>query len=142
MTGEKLADVFQPGNHASTFGGTPLACASALGVIEAMEDEDMLANATTVGETFMQLLAEIANKHDWIETVRGKGLMVGLVLNQPAKELQTILESKGVLALATAEKILRFLPPLNVDEATVRKVADIVKEACEEIAAKTGGSDQ
>lgn len=130
VTSPRLADVFQPGHHATTFGGTPLACAAALAVIEVFEEEALLENAVRMGEAFMEGLRKLAAKYPFISEVRGAGLMVGLVLNRPAKELQDLLQQHGVIALATAETVLRFLPPLNVTTAEVRKAMRALDKAC------------
>ena len=112
VAGEKLADVFQPGHHATTFGGTPLACAAAQAVVDVIEEEDLLMNTLMMGAYFVEGLCEIAAKHKkWIECVRGFGLLLGLVLDVPAAELQKKLQEKGMLALATAGNVLRLLPP-------------------------------
>ena len=126
----KLADIFQPGNHASTFGGNPLACAAALAVIETMEQENLPDNAAKMGELFMGLLKKLSRKYSFIQDVRGRGLMVGLVLDQPAKPLEVILREKGLIAIATADTVIRFLPPLNVKAAQIRKAARLVDAAC------------
>ncbi len=128
----KLADVLQPGTHATTFGGTPPACAAALAVIRIIEEEALLENATKTGEMFMESLKKVAAKYSFIREVRGAGLMIGLVLNQPAKELENILREHGLITLATAETVIRFLPPLNVTPSEVRRAAKIVDRACAE----------
>jgi acetylornithine/N-succinyldiaminopimelate aminotransferase len=79
----ELSNVFQPGNHASTFGGTPLACAAALAVLETIEKEHLLENAANMGALFMDGLKALAHKHPCIQTVRGLGLMIGGVLTSP-----------------------------------------------------------
>lgn len=145
VTGPRLADVFQPGNHATTFGGTPLACAAALAVIDVMEEEELLKNAARMGDLFMEKLRQVAAKYSFVSEVRGVGLMVGLVLNQPAKDLETLLRGKGLIALATAENVIRFLPPLNVKASEIRKASRIVDKACAEWVAKVknpGPDDQ
>lgn len=132
VTAPKLADVFQPGNHATTFGGTPLACAAALAVLDVIEEDGLRENAVRMGEAFTEKLKQVAAKYAFIGEVRGAGLMIGLVLNQPAKELETILREHGLIALATAENVIRFLPPLNVTLSEVRRAARIVDKACAE----------
>lgn len=132
VSNRKLADVFQPGRHATTFGGTPLACAAACAVIEVIEEEGLLENASDMGDLFRELLEKTARKHDFIREVRGAGLMIGMVLDRPAKPLETLLQEKGLLGLATSENVLRFLPPLNVKAAEVRKAARLVGKACAE----------
>lgn len=130
VTSPKLADVFQPGNHASTFGGNPLACAVALAVIETVESEGLLQNAIAMGELFTNLLTKKTRKFSFVKAVRGKGLMLGLVLDRPAKELEVLLREKGLITIATADTVIRFLPPLNVKAPQIRKAVNIVVEAC------------
>ncbi len=125
----ELSDIFKPGNHASTFGGNPLACAVAVSVIEAMEEEEMVHNAERLGLLFMQELNKLIPKYGVIRQARGLGLMVGLVCDIPVKPLERILRDKGLLALATAEKVMRFLPPLNITEAQLRKALQIIDES-------------
>lgn len=128
-----VADVFQPGHHATTFGGTPLACAAALAVIETIEQEKLLENAETMGALLLSELQKIAEQYDWIECARGCGLMVGLVLNDSALPLQKILQEKGLLTLATAVRVLRMLPPLNVTPAEIQQAVALIAEACTEL---------
>jgi acetylornithine/N-succinyldiaminopimelate aminotransferase len=125
----KLSDVFKPGNHASTFGGNLLACAAALATIEVMEEEEMLHNAVQMGKLFVSGLANLRSKYGVIDTVRGVGLMVGLVCNTPVKPLERIMREKGLIALTTGENIMRFLPPLNINEAQMKKAIQIVDES-------------
>jgi predicted acetylornithine/succinylornithine family transaminase len=130
VTNEKLADVLTVGSHATTFGGTPLACAAALAVVETIEKQDLLAHVRKSGEQFRRKLEKLMKKHPFIQEVRGVGLMIGLVLDRPAGPLQTLLQEKGLLALATAGNVVRFLPPLNVTPGQARKAVRIVEKAC------------
>jgi acetylornithine/N-succinyldiaminopimelate aminotransferase len=107
----ELSNVFQPGNHASTFGGTPLACAAALAVLDTIEKEHLLDNAAAMGALFMDGLKALAQKHPCIKTVRGLGLMVGAVLDIPAKPVEAKLRENGLLCIATGDHVLRFVPP-------------------------------
>lgn len=134
VAGSALADVFQPGHHATTFGGTPMACSAALSVIEVIEEEDLLANTMMMGAYLVEGLCEISAKHKkWISQVRGLGLLLGLVLDVPALPLQKKLQEKGMLALATAGNVLRLLPPLNVSQKEVDQALKLIGEACEEL---------
>ena len=134
VAGKKLADVFQPGHHATTFGGTPLACAAALSVIAVIEEEELLANTTMMGAYFVEGLCDIAMKHKkWISGVRGLGLLLGMVLDVPAVTLQKKLQEKGMLALATAGNVLRMLPPLNVLQEEIDQALKLIGEACAEL---------
>jgi predicted acetylornithine/succinylornithine family transaminase len=129
VTGDTLADVFQPGTHASTFGGTPLACAAALATIEVIENEDLLKNARDKGALFTELLQALAEKHTDIKGVRGMGLMLGLMLEHPAKEVVNAMTEMGLIAIATADVVVRFLPPLNVTEDEIKEAVAIVDKA-------------
>ncbi|HEY5653486.1 MAG TPA: aspartate aminotransferase family protein [Pontiella sp.] len=134
VAGEKLADVFQPGHHATTFGGTPLACAASLSVIDVIEEEELLANTMMMGAYFVEGLCGIALKHKkWISGVRGLGLLLGLVLDVPAAPLQKKLQEKGMLALATAGNVLRLLPPLNVSQEEIDQALILIGEVCAEL---------
>jgi acetylornithine/succinyldiaminopimelate/putrescine aminotransferase len=133
VSNQKLADVYQPGKHASTFGGTPLACAAALATIEVIEEEDLLAAATRAGDLFKEGLEAFIEKYEHVKEVRGRGLMLGMELDQPAKPLVDKMADMGLLALATAEKVVRFLPPLNVKDGEIEEALDIIDDALAEI---------
>jgi predicted acetylornithine/succinylornithine family transaminase len=125
VSGPKLANVFQPGKHASTFGGTPLACAAALATIEAMEEEGLVQRAQAAGDKLLAGLAKFVGKYPHVTGVRGKGLMIGMVLDQPAKPLANLLMENGLLTLATAERVVRLLPPLNVKDEEIEEALAI-----------------
>ena len=134
ITGKKLANIFQPGHHATTFGGTPLGSAAALAVIETISDEDLLKNAEKMGEKFMDGLKEIAIRYSqWIEGVRGIGLMNGLVLKVPAVRLQEEVFNNGLLSIATAQKVLRLLPPMIIQSDEVDFALNVIKKSCADL---------
>lgn len=128
----KLADIFQPGRHASTFGGNPLACAAALATIRVMRKENLVKKAGESGQKFMDGLKNIADKYEHVKEVRGKGLMIGMVLDQPAAEISLRLMDIGLLNITTAENVIRFLPPLNVTDAEIEEALDIIDDVCAE----------
>ncbi|MDI6774115.1 MAG: aspartate aminotransferase family protein [Verrucomicrobiota bacterium] len=128
VSNAKLADVFQPGNHASTFGGAPLACAAALATIDAIEEEHLLDRARTVGKQFADEMRKFILKYEHVKEVRGKGLMLGLALDQSAKPLASLLIENGLLTLATAETVCRFLPPLNVKDEEIEEALEILDD--------------
>lgn len=137
VAGEKLAGLFQPGHHATTFGGTPLACAAALSVIEVIESEELLANTMMMGAYFVEGLCEIASRHkQWMEKIRGVGLLLGIVLEVPALPLQKKLQEKGLLTIATAGNVLRLLPPMNVSQDEIDQAVRLIADACAELDAE------
>ena len=121
-----LSDVLQPGNHASTFGGTPLACAASFAALSAIEDERLLDNALARGEQLRTGLRALAERHGGIRDVRGLGLMVGLELEGAAAPVAAKLREAGLLCIPTGSSVLRFVPPLVVTEAEVGKALGIL----------------
>ncbi len=133
VSGPKLADVFQPGKHASTFGGTPLACAAALATLDVMETEDLVARAAEKGELFREGLQALVDKYESAVAVRGRGMMLGLVLDGEAKPLTDALAEIGLLTIATAGNVVRFLPPLNVTDDELAEALDILDDCLDEL---------
>ena len=113
------AEVFQPGNHGSTFGGNPLACAAALATLQAIEEEHLLDNATLRGEAIRAgLRAALAGVHGVLD-IRGEGLMIGVELDRPCGELVAVARDAGVLVNVTSDTVIRLVPPLIYGTAEV-----------------------
>ncbi len=125
----KLADVFQPGTHASTFGGNPLACAAALATVDTIESEGLLKRATEAGQLLREGMQRLIEKYDQLLEVRGEGLMVGLVLDVPAKKLVAKCREMGLLTCLAGEHVVRFVPPLTVKDDELDEAMDILDEA-------------
>ncbi len=130
-----LADVLGPGTHATTFGGSPLAAAVSRAVIETIEREGLLERATDAGRRLLTGMEELAEEFDYIEHARGRGLMLGMVLNRPAAPYVERLRNHGMLALATAGNVVRLLPPLNVTSDEVQRASQLLRTVAEEEAA-------
>mgnify|MGYP000594414672 CR=1 FL=1 len=111
---EEVAAAFQLGNHASTFGGNPVACAAGVAVIETIFAEKLLKNAEDIGNHLLKRLRELEQKYPFIVEVRGRGLMSGIDLNFAGKEVAGKCLERGLLINCTAETFIRFLPPLTV----------------------------
>ncbi len=120
------AELFHPGNHGSTFGGNPLACAAGLAVVNAIKAENLCANAAQQGEYLLaQLRARLAGV-DGVVAVRGQGLMLGIELNKPCGDLVKRALAKGLLINVTAEKVVRLLPPLIWQQENSEQLLDIL----------------
>ncbi|WP_407416286.1 acetylornithine transaminase [Methanobrevibacter sp.] len=119
---EKVASAFVPGDHGTTFGGGPLVCAAANAVLDEIMAENILDNVNEVGDYFVEELKKLDK--EIIAEVRGKGLMVGLELTKPGAEYVDKLREKGFLINCTADKVLRFVPPLII---TKEEVDEFVK---------------
>lgn len=127
-----LADVMQPGKHASTFGGSPLACATALAVMETLEADDLVNRAATLGSRFKQALMDFQSRFERIRDVRGLGLMIGLEADRPIKELADRLTAIGLLSVGGQGNVIRFLPPLTVRDAEMDEALEMIEDALAE----------
>ena len=126
MAGGKAAGLFGPGNHGSTFGGNPLVATAALTTIQVIEEEGLLANAEKIGALIRQLFAESLAGVNGVVDIRGHGLMIGLELDRPCGALVSQGLAAGLLINVTAEKVIRFLPPLIFSENDARELVDRV----------------
>lgn len=124
LTRGKAASIFGHGNHGSTFGGNPLACAAALAVVNTIVAEDLCGHAEKMGAymraQFRQRLADT----DILTDIRGHGLMMGLVLNQDCPSLMQDALAAGLLLNVTAGNVVRLLPPLNLSQAEADQIVD------------------
>lgn len=126
------AGVLQPGSHGSTFGGNPLACRAALAVFDTIADEALVERCHELSVRIMGGFENRLGSHPCVREIRGKGLMIGIVLDRPCGELVGKALDAGVLLNVTAENVIRLLPPLVMsdDEAghLVTSVSDLVAE--------------
>ena len=129
ISNAKLADVFAVSAHASTFGGNPVAAAAALAVIDVIEEEKILENVTKIGDLFREALQGLVDKYEKLLEVRGKGLMVGLVVDGDAKEIVEALQGQSILALTAGANVVRFLPPLTLGEDDLEDAVDMISDA-------------
>lgn len=126
---EKTANVFTASAHASTFGGNPVAAAAALAVIEIIEEEKLLDKATEMGTLLKEALQGFVDQYDKLLEVRGKGLMLGLVVDGSAKDVVEALAAQGLLALTAGPSVVRFLPPLSLKEEDLEEAIDMISDA-------------
>lgn len=112
---ERLAGAFGPGSHASTFGGNPLAAAAALATLDVIEAEDLCARAARLGEYLRVRLEDLARRYEACVEVRGRGLMLGLVLDRPAAPVMQACFEEGLLVTVAGGRVVRFLPPLTIE---------------------------
>ena len=143
---EKLADVLSAGTHASTFGGTPLACAVALRVLDVVERNDLAANARRIGELLIDRLRRMQGKYPRVvREVRGLGLMIGIEFQpdlrafareqkSPAIQVVDRLHEKGVLTVPAATSVIRLLPPLNLSESEADEGLHVFEEVIADLA--------
>ena len=129
LASKELLGLFNPGEHGSTFGGSPLAAAVARAAMKVIRDENLVENAAKMGEYFMEQLEEIPSPH--VKLVRGKGLLIGVVLKPEARGARRFceaLQEKGILAKETHEHVIRFAPPLIIQKETLDWALPIIRE--------------
>lgn len=121
-----MAAAFEPGNHGSTFGGNPLACAVASTSLDVIVDEHLPKRAAELGDFFRGELAKI--RHKRIKEIRGRGLLTGLELHEPARPFSLELMDKGILAKDTHGTTIRFAPPLVITKDEIAGAAKTIAE--------------
>ncbi len=129
LANDEIMGVFLPGNHGSTFGGNPLGAAIAMAALDVIVEEKLAERADELGKWFREQLRGIESPH--VGEVRGKGLLVGVVIRDesgPARPFCEELQRRGILAKETHEQVIRFAPPLVIDEETLEWVVGQVRE--------------
>jgi acetylornithine/succinyldiaminopimelate/putrescine aminotransferase len=131
----EVAASFQPGDHASTFGGNFLVCAAAIAALEVIEEENLVENAAKVGNYFMAQLRET----DGVAEVRGMGLIVGAQFTAPkARDIQNACIANGLLVNAIGDNVIRFEPPLNITTKDVDEAMTILRKAMNSVLCEVG----
>lgn len=130
LCNEEVARAIHAGMHGTTFGGGPLACAVAIAVVDTIEKQGLLKNATEVGEYFQQQLRALAKKHECIVDVRGKGLMIGAEVDSADLAKLTVAEmlKRRIVINCTSDTVLRFLPPYILERAHVDNAVTALDE--------------
>ena len=126
------AAAFEPGDHASTFGGNPLACEAALAVLEVML-ESTVDNAYEMGKYFKNALLNLKLKYNVIKEVRGIGLMLGMEFSRDLDDMVVDLRKKGLLVNCINNRILRFLPPLIVKKEEIDRAVNLLYESIKQL---------
>ncbi len=125
LMSKRASDLFKPGTHGSTFGGNPLACATALTVLEVIERDKICEKVTKNSVILKEKLMRNLGEHPAVKSIRGKGYMLGIELDRPASDIRAIGLEQGVLFNITADTVVRLLPPLimnkeDIDELVTR----------------------
>jgi len=130
---EKVASSFKPGDHGTTFGGNPVACAAAISFLKVLQEENLITKCKEKGEYFKKKIEELKEKYPkFIKEARIIGLMVGLEIEKDGPEIVKKCLEKGVLINCTAGNVLRFLPPLIVKEKEIDYLIEILDEIFKE----------
>lgn len=126
LTHGPAAQLMQPGNHGSTFGGNPIACAAALATIETIEGENLAQRANELGAYLLQTFSTALAGCDKVKDIRGSGLMIGIELSEPCTDLVVRAADKGLLINVTAGNVIRLLPPLIFSDEQAEQLVDIL----------------
>jgi len=119
IANNKAADVMKPGSHGSTFGGNPLACAAGLAVIETIAQENLVERAAIAGKLLQDKLVEALASVPGVAEIRGQGLMIGIQLEKPCKQLMAEALQQGLLISVQSEYVIRLLPPLTISDEQI-----------------------
>jgi acetylornithine/N-succinyldiaminopimelate aminotransferase len=126
VAGPKAADIFQPGNHGTTFGGNPLAMRAGVETIRIMEQDDLMGNAARVGAHLKAGLERALAGIEGVTEVRGQGLMLGIELARPCGALTAACMAQGLLISVTADNVIRMVPPLILTAAEADEIVAIL----------------
>jgi acetylornithine aminotransferase len=126
VAGPKAANIFQPGNHGTTFGGNPLAMRAGVETIRIMEEDGLLENATRVGKHLRSALEKNLSHLQGVKEIRGQGLMLGIELEKPCGVIMNRALEAGLLLSVTADTVVRLVPPLIITEAEADEIASIL----------------
>ncbi len=126
VAGPKAANIFQPGNHGTTFGGNPLAMRAGVETIRIMEEEGLLANAARVGAHLKGAFEKALGGNAGVKEVRGQGLMLGIDLAKPCGVLVQRAADAGLLISVTADSVIRLVPPLILSETEADEMVSIL----------------
>lgn len=133
ITKQKVADTLQPGQHGTTFGGNPLVCAAAHATMEVMEEEKLVEKAEELGQYFRDRLTQEVGGHPVVKEIRGKGLMIGVELDMPGKDIVTEMLHNGLIGNCASGNVMRFVPPLVITKEEIDAGIAIFKAALEKI---------
>ncbi|MFH1691472.1 MAG: aspartate aminotransferase family protein [Candidatus Omnitrophota bacterium] len=128
---KEIADILQPGMHASTFGGSPLVCRAALGVFKAIQKDKMLLHVQRMGPYMFGKLKNLMAKHKAIKDVRGLGLMIGIEMDCDAQDIVARCLQKRLLINCTHQTVLRLMPALNVTKRQIDRAVAILDKVLE-----------
>ena len=131
LADDAIMEVIKPGTHGSTFGGNPLSCAVAVAALEVVEEEKLAENAARLGTIFRESMRALMEKTDLVTLVRGKGLLNAIVINDDedsdtAWNICMALKNNGLLAKPTHGNIIRFAPPLVMNDAQMQECISII----------------
>lgn len=135
VAGPKAANILQPGNHGSTFGGNPLAMRAGVETLNTMQADNLMANAAEVGDYLQAQLRAAFADQPGVVSVRGKGLMIGVELNKPCGQLIGLAAHNGLLISVTADTVIRLVPPLILTRAQADQIVAILKPLVNDVLA-------
>jgi len=133
VTSRTCSEVFEPGDHAATFGGNLISAAAANVILKRLLEGDLLAHVSEVGEYFKSRLHKFEARYGCVLEVRGKGLMLAIELDRPARQVIANAMEKGLLLVGAGERVVRFVPPLVITKAEIDTACEILDQILSEL---------
>ncbi len=133
LSNEKVSQAIDFGDHGTTFGGNPLACAAGLATLKTIEEENIIQEAELKGRQLMTMLRDRLKGYHGFREVRGKGLMIGVEFNFETKPLVMEMMKHNVIANATSGNVLRLVPPLIINESEMKELVDVIEASLKKI---------
>lgn len=133
LSNEKVSQAIDFGDHGTTFGGNPMACAAGLATLQTIEEENIVQEAELKGQQLMTMLRDRLKGHQGFREVRGKGLMIGVEFDFETKPLVMEMMDRNVLANATSGNVLRLVPPLIINETEMKELVDVIEASLKAI---------
>jgi ornithine--oxo-acid transaminase len=136
LADDEIMLCIRPGEHGSTYGGNPIAAKVGIAALQVLKDEKLAENAEKLGIIFREEIQKLVDEHDMVELVRGKGLLNAIVINpkggKTAWDVCVVMKENGLIAKPTHEHIIRFAPPLVINEEQLREAINIIKKTLKE----------
>jgi acetylornithine/N-succinyldiaminopimelate aminotransferase len=133
IVNNSIENVLTAGTHASTFGGTPLACSAAIAVLDTIENENLLVNCRNMGEFLKNKFADFKRKFSSIKEIRGEGLMIGIAFDINTSDILSKAKNAGLLLIPAGENVIRFYPPINITKEVLEEALNIFENVLKSI---------
>ncbi len=132
LCNQKVAGAISLGDHGTTFGGNPLACAASLATLKVIDEEKLVKRSSTLGKEVIEYIKKKAKDYPAVKDIRGLGLMIGIEISVPGRKVVEKMMEQGILGNVTADHVIRFVPPLSIKKSMLYQAVDVFFDSLEE----------